>query len=645
MALIINKVLETRFELQYNGGAILSANRNNFLTDGDYCHFKTSTGANIIKEQNIHFSDVTIIDTYGGTGTFTFANIQSLWAKLVELNFEGLGGTGGSGSTTFQALLDTPTYFGNNGKTLIANESEQKLEYVDFYNINKFTDLSDVEIASLIEGKIIGVTLVSGVPKITLVDKPTDGTTYFSAVGGFDYNDLATQTTPLSYTTGDLQLTNDTLGAFTFLEQPPYGITSVWDESTNTLNFSQLSIGDEVYLRVHINITTTVSNQISGLKILFGEGTSKEYLQPIDLGIAFKTAGSHDVLRELKFYIGNTEWKDTPAKILFTSDANASIKVYGWHPYIIRKSINILDVSSSPLAITDYLDAHQFTSSGVLSFGQYFKYDAINARVSLPIKLDGDDDKTYVGDNCGSNNTGNYFSGSGSLCGYQNTGDNFTGSGYRCGYNNASYVFTGSGSFCGDGNTGNYFTGSGSLCGYQNTGINFVGSGYRCGDGNTGDNFTGSGYRCGYNNIGNLFTGSGYRCGDGNTGDYFTGSGYLCGYQNTGINFVGSGYRCGDGNTGDNFTGSGYRCGYQNTGINFVGSGYRCGDGNTFNNVTVLGAYTSATKDNQVVLGDNNVTEVLIGATLAIDKASIVAAADNTPLVVKTIGGIKTITV
>lgn len=346
MALIIERVLDTRFEFEYNGGSLLSSDQNRLFTDGNYCHFKTATGANIIKEQNVLFSDVTVIDTYGGTGTFTFVNIQSLWIKLKELKFfDGLSsGVGSGGSTTFLGLSDTPTYFGNNGKTLIANESEQKLDYVTFYNFDKFTQLSDVAISSLINNKIIGVTLVSGVPKLTLVDKPLDGTTYFSAVGGFDYEDLETKTTPLAYTTGNLQLTNDALGTNTFLSQPPYGITSVWNTATNTFDFSQLSIGDEVFLRVHIKITTTTSNQNSALNLLFGEGTIAETTQPIDKGIAFKTAGEYEIIRELKFYIGNNYWRNTPVKLLFSSDASASVEVFGWHPYIIRKSINILDV-------------------------------------------------------------------------------------------------------------------------------------------------------------------------------------------------------------------------------------------------------------------------------------------------------------
>lgn len=346
MALIIEKVLETRFTFVYNGGALISSDQNRLFTYGNYCDFKTGTGANIIKQQKITFADVTVIDTYGSSGTFTFANIQSLWNKLIELKFfDGLNsGVGIGGSSTFAGLTDTDPYFGNNGKFPYVNEAENKLNYANIYNFNKITQLSDVSISSFVDDKILGTGYVGGVKKVVLVDKPLDGTTYFSAVGGFDYNDLATQTVPLAYTTGDLQLTNDTLGDYTFLSQPPYGITGVWDESTNTFDFTQLSIGDEVFLRVHINVTTTSANQISGLKILFGEGTANEYAQPIDLGIAFKTAGSHDVLRELKFYIGNNDWKNTPAKLIFTSDASANIEVYGWHPYIIRKSINILDV-------------------------------------------------------------------------------------------------------------------------------------------------------------------------------------------------------------------------------------------------------------------------------------------------------------
>jgi hypothetical protein len=64
-----------------------------------------------------------------------------------------------------------------------------------------------------------------------------------------------------------------------------------------------------------------------------------------------------------------------------------------------------------------------------------------------------------------------------------------------------------------------------------------------------------------------------------------------------------------------------------------------------FSNTTTIGYNAQATKSNQVSLGDANVIEVLFGATLALDKAALVAAADGTPLVIRTVNGVKTITV
>lgn len=344
--LLIERVLDTRFELTLNGEDPISDNAPNLTTFGDVCHFKSKNGANLIKKQNVLYSEITVRDTFGGTGDFTFVNIGSLWTKLIELKFfNGLSTGSGGGSTTFAGLLDTEAYFGNDGKVPIVNESELKLDYTTFYNFNKFIQLEDVEITSLIENKIVGVSLVGGVPKLTLVDKPDDGEFYFSAVGGFDYADLETHTTPISYTSGYLQLTNDAEGESTFTGQSPYGVSSVWDETTNTFDWSSLSVGDEVFVRVHIDLTTTASNQTSSLYLLFGEGTSQETYYPIDAEINRKSAGSKEVIREVKFYVRTEEWRSTPCKVIFESENNASIKVFGWHPYIIRKSVNIIDVN------------------------------------------------------------------------------------------------------------------------------------------------------------------------------------------------------------------------------------------------------------------------------------------------------------
>jgi hypothetical protein len=62
-------------------------------------------------------------------------------------------------------------------------------------------------------------------------------------------------------------------------------------------------------------------------------------------------------------------------------------------------------------------------------------------------------------------------------------------------------------------------------------------------------------------------------------------------------------------------------------------------------NATAIGALSASTKSNQISMGDANVTEILLSGKLAIDINAIFGAADGTPIVVKTVGGIKTITI
>lgn len=165
----------------------------------------------------------------------------------------------------------------------------------------------------------------------------------YSAVGGFNYDDLQTRANPISYISGDLQLTNDTLGVRTFTTQPPYNVTNVWDELTNTFNFEQLKLGDEFFLRVNLEVTTSTINQISSFFILFGEGTVDEVKQPIFIETHNDTVGLHQLTFSYNFSISNENWRITPAKLLYSSDYSASIVVNGWHPYIIRKNINVVD--------------------------------------------------------------------------------------------------------------------------------------------------------------------------------------------------------------------------------------------------------------------------------------------------------------
>jgi hypothetical protein len=97
--------------------------------------------------------------------------------------------------------------------------------------------------------------------------------------------------------------------------------------------------------------------------------------------------------------------------------------------------------------------------------------------------------------------------------------------------------------------------------------------------------------------------------------------------------FIGSDHNLSVGNQiiiGDNNTSLGFNISQRVVGIT---------------NATAIGANTASTKSNQISMGNSAVTEVLLSGKLAIDINALSAAADGTPIVIRTVGGVKTITI
>ena len=81
--LIITKQTGNFFSLALNDDEVVISDQNRLTTVGNFCHFKTANGANIIKEQNVLFSEVTLITS----GSTTFASINALWVGLINAGF------------------------------------------------------------------------------------------------------------------------------------------------------------------------------------------------------------------------------------------------------------------------------------------------------------------------------------------------------------------------------------------------------------------------------------------------------------------------------------------------------------------------------------------------------------------------------
>lgn len=128
-SLVITKQSGNFFSLVIDGGSPIISEQNRLTTIGNFCNFKTESGANLILKQNVLYSEITIIDGASHVPT----SINDLWVSLIDAGFfDGVVvGGGGSGANEFTELLDTFTsYVGRDGQVLVVNESQQRIETI-----------------------------------------------------------------------------------------------------------------------------------------------------------------------------------------------------------------------------------------------------------------------------------------------------------------------------------------------------------------------------------------------------------------------------------------------------------------------------------------------------------------------------------
>lgn len=154
--------------------------------------------------------------------------------------------------------------------------------------------------------------------------------------GWMDYNDLVTATTPLSIpaTMVYTDLTNDGAGPFTNLVHAPPGVTSLWNTTTNSLDFSELSIGDSIDIRLDLTITTTEKNQEVATRVLLANGGSS-YDIPLNDNI-YKNEDEYHLVKYMGLYIGDINTRDNPAKLQIATDELLDVVVNGIYIRVLR---------------------------------------------------------------------------------------------------------------------------------------------------------------------------------------------------------------------------------------------------------------------------------------------------------------------
>lgn len=369
MSLLIEKETGGYFSFVVDGNITekVTNMRNDVLAIGNVCDFKTANGANIIKIQQILVTDITLI----ASGTFTFLDIETFLAKLIDVGFYDwlLGGGSGSGATRFDELIDTFGYFGKNGQAVRVNESQQKLETFTVYNYRNITDLEDV-FSGIVPNKMLA-TSADGT-KIELRAIP-ESQQFLNAVGTFHY---ANTELPLTVVANvPKKLTNDALGQYSNATNAPYGVSSVWNSIDNDFNFNELSVGDVLHLRIDTSVSTNSANQTLKFYLKLGIGSPSEFNLTISQDL-IKTSGVNPIVSEVSFDLGYQDIVDFPAEIYLLSDGGGSIEVNGWYIEIIRKNINVVDIISDLGYVPENIDNKQ---NNLLPDGQGVKYPTVDA--------------------------------------------------------------------------------------------------------------------------------------------------------------------------------------------------------------------------------------------------------------------------
>lgn len=185
----------------------------------------------------------------------------------------------------------------------------------------------------------------------------------FAGIGYFDYNDSGATT--LTYVSGvDKKITNDALGSFTNLDNPPYGITSLWNTTTNQFDFSQLTVGDQVDIRIKLIPTTSSANEVMKVKIKFGIGSPSEFTEIFNIQYR-KNASTDDYIFYTGFYIGSEDILNYPAEVYFVADGGGTLKVGGFYIRAIRKDVALLPFNNeSDFVKKQFSNAVTYSASG-----------------------------------------------------------------------------------------------------------------------------------------------------------------------------------------------------------------------------------------------------------------------------------------
>lgn len=202
--------------------------------------------------------------------------------------------------------------------SLLANNTTGDISPTDVRTVHETSKDSNLNVL-----ETANQTVVSKINSATLTDETV-------RMGMQDYNDLATATTPIAVpgTSTFIDITNDGIGPATNKIFKVTGVGELWDTTAQLFDWTSLKLGDQVNVRLDLEVTTSSPNQTVVVQMLVAVGGSTYTLAYSENN--FKDTGPHEINRMSLIYMGDTNTLDNGAKFQIASDASADVEVRGW---------------------------------------------------------------------------------------------------------------------------------------------------------------------------------------------------------------------------------------------------------------------------------------------------------------------------
>ena len=165
------------------------------------------------------------------------------------------------------------------------------------------------------------------------------GSLHKAKVGFYNYdNTLVAQTITAD---GSWQkLNNNKLGPLNITTYRPSSMdeAGIWDAITNQFDFSQLSLGDEVQMRIDLDVTPGSNNQDIDVRLLFDIGGTEISLM-VDHMIQKGTSPVLNHISYVRMFMGSAGVLSNPGEIQVRVDSGTDItvNVHGWYTSLIRR--------------------------------------------------------------------------------------------------------------------------------------------------------------------------------------------------------------------------------------------------------------------------------------------------------------------